>query len=329
MVPLFAIIILLIVPNGLFCIRCIPEEKYTETLGGIDEDRALSKPVVSANERNHRESPTVCRVQIITAPLAGHMSVEYFGNKNLKNLTEELTVVTSFTYFNLGFGYTSNTIDYVCSSGDYCESDFVENWVSWLQSVDYTAAEWKIGAIIQQMAVQDGGWGLCYNASRVQACPSRFCTIERLDGVLSQGCLESSNELMSAIEEQPEFAEIFAGSVSVISTFNVSSINLHEFNGDLASLFTKNYPYKRNIYLFCIWNKCNEESALLNVLSVIKLHYNLGAMVQRRSSITSRNRESIKSMKREKRAAEFVRDRQRLSQTIGSVIKIVRSALHN
>ena len=329
MLPLLAISILLIVPNGLFCIQCIPAEKYVETLAGIDEDRAISKPTVLANEGNNRASNTVCRVQIATAPLVGHLSVEYFGNKNLKNLTEELTVVTSFSYFNLGFSYTANIIDYVCSSSDYCESDFVENWVPWLRSADYTVAEEKIGTIMPQMVGQDNDRGLCYNGSRVQTCSSRFCTIERHDGVLSQGCLDSSNDLTSLLEKEPIIVKLLSGSVSVVTTFNVSTINLHEFNGDIASLLTKNYPYKRNLFLFCVLDKCNEESALLNVLSVLKSHYNLGAAIQRRSTITSGKSKSTVSLERKKRTTGFTPDRQRLSHAMVSVIKIVRSAMHN
>jgi hypothetical protein len=103
--------------NGLFCVA---NGKYENDIGKFTD--ALYQ---LANFNVDNTLIKVCKVTVTLKHQERKILIEYHGNRNINSLTNNFQ--TEFLYSETSV-VTLNIFTYVCSSNDYCDQQYIENW---------------------------------------------------------------------------------------------------------------------------------------------------------------------------------------------------------
>lgn len=110
-----------------------------------------------------------------------------------------LTLTTMVASTKLDMAFTTNTIEYSCSSGDYRDTEFVGQWLRGLAKQDLEPLEIKIQRIMTTNITGLIGSGNGFVDGIFASCPSKICQVFFSNGFYLSSCASAQpqNPLIS------------------------------------------------------------------------------------------------------------------------------------
>jgi hypothetical protein len=201
---MYILFLLLLFPYDLNCLRCIDSgrhEGHFNDYGTTQFEEALNNLAYRTIDNTHIGR---CHVTIELISIHHKFVIEYRGNNITSQLSDTLNIRTEFvlTKILLNASGIQNTLTYVCSSSDFCDLKYIDNWLPWLFRIDFSQLGNQLNSEIATKNYSKDEPMTCYTMGKEKPCSSHVCQAVQNENETTTQCTEQDQipEALKSIE---------------------------------------------------------------------------------------------------------------------------------
>jgi hypothetical protein len=173
---MYILALLLLFPYGLDGLSCIANGKDEGYVHNYGTEAFKKKLNISAQKSVNNTDIGRCRVIIQLKPVEQAFTIIYLGNNVSSESLDTLNLRTEFEFAesSLNMSVIQNTLSYVCSSGDFCDLQYIENELSELFNVKFSQLANLLNNVFER---KNSGYDesiTCY-PDQMEVCSTQLC----------------------------------------------------------------------------------------------------------------------------------------------------------
>jgi len=267
---LLLLLLLLVLPYNVNALLCVAKEKYTNNIGNFTN--ALYE---LANKTVNNTVIEKCMIIIDLYPKMRKMEIDYFGDDITDELPDSISLFTQFL-FSTSADLTVSTLTYVCSSDDYCDRTYLENWSQWLFNINFIQYQNDIKDFFRINDNDDYPSNSCYNMTKIEECSTSICYSLNNKGELIAKCAEMDIIPLTIKLLIKNMAHQKMVNVTILTTIKME--NFWQKDNSIHSDQSK-HQLNHSISYFCGFNQCNIPNISQGLTNKINMIYDVKKML--------------------------------------------------
>lgn len=264
------LLLLLVLPYNVNGLLCLAKGKYTNNIGNFTN--ALYE---LANKTVNNTLIKKCMIIIELYPKMRKMVINYFGDNITDELPDSISLFTLF-FFSTSADLTASTLTYVCSSNDYCDRTYVENWSQWLFNINFIEYQNDIKEFFRTNDNDNYPSNTCYNMTKIEECSTSICYSLNNKGKVIAKCAE-----MDIIPSTIKLLIKNMAWEKIVNVTILTTITMENFWQKDNSIHSDQYKHQLNhsISYFCGFNQCNSPTISEGLTNKINMIYDVKKML--------------------------------------------------
>jgi hypothetical protein len=215
-----------------------------------------------------------CKVTIMLDN-AQKMIIKYSRDDIIHQTSDFINLFTQF-FFIKNISLSGNTLTFVCSSEDFCDQKYIENWSQWLFNISFINIKNDLRQYFQSIDNNEYSSSICYHMNNVDLCPSRICYSSNYKNQIINKCAEK-DELTISMKLQASMGEAALKLTKMINLTIETKIFTNDLWGNINLTLIPQLNHK--ISYFCAFKQCNDPSISTGIVDKIKSIYHLEDML--------------------------------------------------
>jgi hypothetical protein len=245
---------------------CVANKTYINSIGQFTNELTNTSVNNTIIQR--------CKVKIILNHQQ-KMIIKYYGDEIIHETSDFINLFTDF-FFTISSSFAENTLTFVCSSEDFCDQKYIEDWSQWLFNINFINIKNDIHQYFQSIDNDDYSSSICYHMNNVDICPTRICYSSNYKNEIINKC-PKKDELPTVMELKVGTEEMILKLTKMINLTIETKIFTNDLSRNINLTLIPQLNHK--ISYFCAFKQCNDPSISTGLVDKIKSIYNLEDML--------------------------------------------------